>query len=352
MQIKRFRGASVKEALAMVKKEFGSEALIVETKTLGKGLSEVVAAIDRDEPAAPPRQQQPAGVSADYLLGEMQEIKELLVSMAGSGGGEGDAFRVFRKELQKNGLDGALVMRLLARARAVEGRRHGEGGAGKGAADLAGLRKAVRRELGRTISVTDPLKDARVISFIGPTGAGKTTTVAKLAAMAKLGHKKKVALLTMDTFRIGAPDQILKYAKMMEAPAGIASTVDEAEVFLRRNQGADLVLIDTQGTSPGKEGHIRELQALASRLDGLRFNLVLSVRDRDESLYESIKGLGPLPVDSLTFTRLDEAGTFGQMLGVSVRAKRPIGFLGTGQKVPGDLVEATVEKVLGYLMPG
>ncbi len=351
MQIKRFRGPSVKEALAMVKKEFGSEALIVETKTLGKGVSEVVAAIDRDEPVAA-SQQQSAGVSADYLLNEMQEIKELLVSMAGNGEGEGDALRVFRKELQKNGLDGALVMRLLARARAEEGRRNGAGAVRNGGTEMAGLRKAVRRELGRTISVKDPLKDARVISFIGPTGAGKTTTVAKLAAMAKLGQKKKVALLTMDTFRIGAPDQILKYAKMMDAPVGVASTVDEAAEFMKKQAGADLVLIDTPGSNPRMDSHVRDLQALAGRVPGLKFNLVLSVRDRDDSLYESIKGLGPLPVDSLTFTRLDEAGSFGQMLGVSVRAKRPIGLLGTGQKVPGDLVEATVEKVLGYLMPG
>jgi len=351
MQIKRFRGASVREAISRVKKEFGKEALIVETKTLGEGLFEVVAAIDRDEPVTAPMGAWATGVSAECLLREMEEIKDLLLSISGHDRGEGKALRLFRKELQRKGLDRTLVMRLLARARAGAGKGSAAGLAGKGGTDMRGLREAVRKELVRYISVKNPLKESRIISFIGPTGAGKTTTMAKLGVMAGIAKKKRVVMLTMDTFRIGAPEQVLKYARMMDAPAGVASTVDEAAEFVSRHSGADLVLIDTPGFGGAGNPHVRGIRDLAARIPGLRFNVVLSVREREECLRESLRGLGALPIDSLTFTKLDEAGAVGQMLGLSVRSKRPISFLGTGQRVPGDIVEATVEGLLGYLVP-
>ena len=356
MQIKRFRGETTREALSLVKKEFGPEALIVETRTLGPGLCEVVAAMDRDEPEARGGINLGAlqgtgdrgGVSADFLLNEMQEIKELLVSMAGGGEDEGEALRAFRKELRANGLDGSLVMRLLARARATS-TRSGDGSGSD--TDMARLRRAVRRELSRIIKVRDPVKEARVISFIGPTGAGKTTTLAKLAAMTSLARKKRVVMITLDTLRIGAPDQILKYGQMMGVEVGIAASSGDVPAFVRKHADADLVLIDTPGASPGDSARMEEIRGLATRVPGIKFNLVLSVRERDDCLYETLRRSASLPIEWLTFTKLDESRSFGQMLGLSVRSKRPISYLGTGQKVPGDLVEATVEGVLDYLVP-
>ncbi len=349
MQIKRFRAGTVKEALSMVKREFGPEALVLETKTIGPGLCEVVAAVEREGALSVPPLRGGRGISAEFLLGEMRQIKDLLVSVAGKAGDDDEDMRDFREELRSRGLEAALVTRLLLRVRTGKGREVlGSGAGGSGAARL---RAAVRRELARIISVKDPLGDARVITFIGPTGAGKTTTLAKLAAMTKLGKKKKAAMITLDTIRIGAPDQIFKYGQMMGLPAGVASGVEDVLAFLKRHGDADLVLIDTPGAGPGPGGPMQDLHALASRVPGLRFNVVLSLRDRDESLYESVTAFGSLPVDSLTFTRLDETGACGQMLGVSVRSKKPIGLLSTGQKVPGDIVKATVEGVLGYLLP-
>ncbi len=345
MQIKRFRAATTKEALQMVRKELGPEALVVETRKLEKGGFEVVAAIDREE-GAPLRQAGArGGISADFLLDEMREIKELLVSMAGHGEEEGAAYRTLRREMINNGLDSGLVIRLLAGARS---RGLAGGGERNG---MARLRGAVRRELERFIHVKDLLSDSRIISFIGPTGAGKTTTMAKLAAEAMVKKKKKVALLTMDTLRIGAPDQVLKYGEMMGARVGVATRAGEARDFIQKEHDSSLILLDTPGMNLKKENSLSNLKALASEVPGLTFNLVLSLRERDDCLSESIRRVSGLPVGSITFTKLDEAASFGQMLNISARARRPISYLATGQRVPGDILRATVSGVLDYLMP-
>ncbi len=345
MHIKRFRAVSSKEALAKVRREFGPGALIVETRRLEDGLCEVTAALDREDtgPALPDASDSDM---VPRIMDEMREIKELLFSMTGKRGDEAEAYRALKRQMTANGIDTATTLKLLSRACGADS------GKGRGRGGITSLRDIVRGEIGRKIRVKDPMKDSRVISFIGPSGAGKTTTIAKLAAQIVLKKAGKVALLTTDTRRIGAPEQLLKYGRIIGVPVGVAATEAEISAFVREHDSSSFVFIDTPGSDMRKSDYRRELHGLASMIPGLKFNLVLSVRERDESLHESARGVSTLPVDALTFTKLDGATSFGQMLGVSVRSGRPISYLGTGQNVPGDLMPATVKGVLKYVMPG
>jgi len=345
MFIKKFRAASSKEALAKVKREFGPGALVVETRRLENGLCEVTAALDREEPTvAGPLQGTVRGDENPRIVDEMREIKELLYAITGARGDEGEAFVALKQQMRANGIDAGITLKLLANACAV-------GSVKKKGRDIKALREVVRREIGRSIMVKDPMKETRIISFIGPTGAGKTTTIAKLAALTALKKAEKVALLTTDTRRIGAPEQLLKYGRIIGVPTGVAATKADVSAFIKKQSNCRYIFIDTPGSHTDKRDYMGELNGLLSIIPGLKFNLVLSVRERDESLYEAVRGFSKLPVDAITFTKLDESRVFGQMFGVSRRAKRPISYLGTGQKVPGDLMPATVKRVLSYLMP-
>ncbi len=349
MQMRRFRAASSKEALVMVRRELGPEALIVQTRRLGEGVYEVVAVIDNEESISVSNGlSAPSASVVGRIEEEMREIKELLLSISLKSGGEGEALTVLKRQMLANGLGSALTLGLLAKACKKDGaiRKGGSGGE-----EMVHLREVVRGEIREKIRVLDPLKDGRVISFIGPTGAGKTTTIAKLAATSVMKKKKRVALLTMDTLRIGAPEQLKTYARIMGVPVGVAATTAELAAFLKIHSDKDLILIDTPGKNVRRSDYIRELQEMTAITPELRFNLVLSIRDRDESLNESVKGLSSLPVEAITFTKLDESSSFGQMLGVSTLADKPISYLGTGQRVPGDLLAATKKEVLRYLMP-
>ncbi len=347
MQMRRFRAASSKEALTMVKRELGSEALIVETRRLDDGNCEVVAVVDNDIPEARVLSA-PADVVVGRIEEEMREIKDLLLSISLKSGAEGEAVTLLKRQMLANGLESSLILSLLSEASKKQGKERSKGNS---ALEMARIREVVSREIGKRIRVKDPVADSRVISFIGPTGAGKTTTIAKLAAIAVMKRKKKVALLTMDTLRIGAPEQLKTYGKIIGVPVGIASTTSELAAFIKMHSDASLILIDTPGANVRKRDYLRELRDMAAITGELKFNLVLSVRDRDENLNESVKGLSSIPVDAITFTKLDESRSFGQMLAVSTMAGRPISYLGTGQKVPGDLLAATKKEVLRYLMP-
>jgi len=343
MHIKKFRARSSHEALTKVKKEFGADALIVETRRLDDGLCEVTAALDRDDTAAPPL----TTVSeATGIMEEMREIKELLFSITGKRGDEGEAFRTLKRQMMANGLDAGLTLNILAKACAKA-----RGKCGEGEIDIIPLRNMVRTELRESIKVRDPMRDARLISFIGPTGAGKTTTIAKLAAITVLKKTKNVALLTMDTGRVGAAEQLIKYGRIIGVPVGSASTKEEISAFVEKYNRCRFIFIDTPGSDMKNREYMRRLRGLRSVSPELKFNLVLSVRERDESLFECLRGFSTLAIDAITFTKLDESSSFGQMLVLSKRAGRPISYLGTGQRVPRDLMPATVKRVLNYLMP-
>lgn len=196
-----------------------------------------------------------------------------------------------------------------------------------------------------------------VIMLVGPTGVGKTTTIAKLAARYSflLEKKYKVGLVVLDTYRIGAVEQLMQYARMMKL--GIETVVDPPEFSsaLESLKYCDYILIDTMGSSPYDKGKIEKIyECLNANTTEYSVDVVLvmpsSIKYEDLSAtYENFATLG---VDTLLFTKLDETRGFGNIFSLAYETKKPISYFSVGQEVPEDLVCANSDFLIECLLHG
>jgi flagellar biosynthesis protein FlhF len=176
-----------------------------------------------------------------------------------------------------------------------------------------------------------------VVAFVGATGVGKTTTVAKLAADARLKRNRSVGLITTDTHRIAAHEQLRTYAEIIDVPLRVASTPDEMAAALAALRDADLVLIDTAGVSPKNTEIQGELRSLLSAAGACEVHLVLPATGSADALSLTIDRFGPLGVNRLLFTKLDEAVGFGVILNCLQRTEAKLSYITDGQRVPEDI---------------
>jgi len=188
--------------------------------------------------------------------------------------------------------------------------------------------------------------------FVGPTGVGKTTTIAKLAARYayKLSKRHKVGIITLDTYRIGAVEQLMTYAKMMKLPIEtVVDPVDFSEALdsLRHNE---YILIDTVGSSQYDKEKIEKIQSFlkVDTFAEINVNLVLSAVTKYNDLLDIYKNYSVLPIDTFVFTKLDETKTYGNVFSLLIETKKPVSYFSIGQEVPDDLMEAGAD----YLLKG
>ncbi|MEC8114817.1 MAG: flagellar biosynthesis protein FlhF [Planctomycetota bacterium] len=191
----------------------------------------------------------------------------------------------------------------------------------------------------------------RRMALVGPTGVGKTTTLAKLAASLRLERGCTVGLLAADTYRIGAVEQLRSYARMLDIPLRVIRTPGDVAPALEAFEDCDVVLIDTPGRSQRDKQNISELQELLAAFAPDETHLALSAAAAPKVLREGLAAFGGIGADTLLFTKLDEAASLGPLLAIGRDAGRPIGWVTTGQGVPDDLGPARdaglPEKLLG-----
>ncbi len=193
-------------------------------------------------------------------------------------------------------------------------------------------------------------KNQRRIALIGPTGVGKTTTIAKLAAAYLKNIGKKLVLVTIDTYRIAAVEQLKVYGKIMNVPVEVVMAPDQLKDVFNNHQDKELLLIDTAGRSPKDEKSIEELSTfLLPELD-IENHLVLSSTAREQELHETVRQFSILSLKSFIFTKLDECETFGALLNVQTKKSYPLSYLTNGQRVPEDLILADPKKIAGLIM--
>lgn len=189
-----------------------------------------------------------------------------------------------------------------------------------------------------------------VVALVGPTGVGKTTTVAKLASEALLKRNLKVGLINLDSYKVAAFDQLGTYAKILNVPFRSVETSEDLNVAVRDFGALDMVIVDTTGRSQRDPGSLKEMQDMLQTVPDVRTQLVLSVTTRDNELYDQANRFAAFRPQGIVVSKLDEATIYGAIYNVSQKSKLPLLCFTTGQRVPEDIEEASRERVAALIM--
>lgn len=220
---------------------------------------------------------------------------------------------------------------------------------------------AALRHLASYIGVADdgaalrprkPDEPPRRIALVGPTGVGKTTTIAKLAASHKLKHGLKVGLVTADTYRIAAVDQLRTYANIIGLPLKVALTPPEMAAACDSLHDCDLILLDTAGRAPGDADRLDELRAMLAAAKPHETHLVLSSVASEKVMLRTAEQFALVGPNRVIFTKLDEAVNFGAIVNVARRIDATISYLTTGQEVPDRIERCRADRVARLILEG
>jgi len=364
MQIKRYEVKSIQEALKKIKGDLGEEAVVLSTKRLpgSEGLLEIIAA--RDEAEVRPLPRMFAGNDEiGELKREVREIKFLLQSL--SIGEFHSEISLFKEEL--NTLFDILGLRKREKGNDVLKRLYQhlvEVGISKGKALklLEEVKQASRDEgfknyeegLATITSYleeyfsTPERKEGRIQFFLGPAGVGKTTTLAKIAARYALSEGKRVGLITTDTYRIAAVEQIKVYARIMELPLEVATNRKDLLSIFSKYNSCDYILVDTPGRGPAALTYLRELKEEGGlEIDA---NLLLALNSSREFLMETAENYQVCTFNRLIVTKIDEVNKGGGILEIFEKTKKPIAYITTGQNVPTDIEEASPKRLASLVV--
>ena len=365
-------------ALAQVKRELGSEAVILNTKTfhhggfLGFGKREAVEilasrevkivdtppSLARTEQALAHYQKQNTGGSppraavceagSAEILKELASLKsqvELLTKEYIQDPDCPQALDQYYQELMGKG-----VSKLLAKK--IVGAVHTELSKSE-LDDKTLVESKLSEEFGKLIKLKGPIKcgrkKTRKIVLTGPTGVGKTTTIAKLAAQYSIKEKRRVGLITADTYRIAAVEQLKVYADIIGVTLDVVLTPKELREAVRRHSDKELLFIDTAGRSQQNQTRLAELKNFIESAEPDENHLLISATTDMDEVYNIMDKFGIAGVSSILFSKVDESKKPGIIFNVLSSCKKPVSYLTTGQDVPDDIEVATAQGLLNLL---
>ena len=357
MQVRRYVAPSYTEALIRAKNELGTEAIIVDSRKVNVGgfmglfqrpATELTVAIDlpsRPVPMAPPLAVH-TEPSVNWLEREMASLRAAVMQLTerhAQGGDTGSGLRGARQKayeaLTSHGVDGPVALEI----------------AGRLAEDAADPQAALADEVVRLLGPAQPIQVTpgrrRVVALVGPTGVGKTTTLAKLAAQFTLERGLKVGLITADTFRIAAIEQLRTYADILGIPLHAVDTPAEMATALRETADCELVLADTAGRSHRDPSRVQELRETLAVLRPDETHLVLSLTAHPREAVEVLECYLPLGISKLALTKLDEVCSPSLILSLRMHSDLPLSYVTCGQSVPDDIVAAD-RAGIGHILTG
>lgn len=221
-------------------------------------------------------------------------------------------------------------------------------------ADKEVARRRVLQLIENEIHVAGPIQATpgkrRLVALVGPTGVGKTTTIAKLAADFRLRQRLRVGLITVDTYRIAAVDQLQTYADIIDLPMEVVSTPREMRAAIDRLGEMDLILMDTAGRSPRDEVKIQELKSMLGEAEADEVHLVLSATTGASNLVRTAERFSKVGSTSLILTKLDETTSLGNLLPLVRQADLPLSYVTNGQNVPDDIEAADPQRLAGAVL--
>lgn len=377
MKIRRYMGSNAQEAILKVKMDLGNEAVILNTrkvrqkgwlKIFSKPMVEVLAAIDEDyglkkeakakEPEAKTAEGEEQKIcdlenkvsSMEVLLKKIYEqvqptAQRTLTNNIEKHQSSPKVLQLFYNNLVKNEVEAETAKKIIDEVRVKVGE---DAGVNEAASALYGTVAAI---LGKpeTIRLKEDGKPT-VVMFVGPTGVGKTTTLAKIAASYALNHKKSVGMITADTYRIAAVEQLKTYAEILGMPATVIYSPGEIVEAIKLHSDKDIVLIDTAGRSHKSKGQLDELKALIQAANVDEIYLLLSTTMSTGNCREMLNGYSFITDYKLLFTKLDETPLIGVILNARYMTGKSLSYITTGQNVPDDIEVVSVEKIIKNLL--
>lgn len=353
MKVKVFTANNMQDAMAQVKADLGRDAVILHTRRFRKGgflgffgheVVEVMAALDTPPPPPPvPEKMVPAVVmtaprpseddaKVTALQLEMANMRKMIEQVLTKMPRQEKQHSPLYDLLIKNDIDAAIAENLV-QGLPEEGPLTGS----NPALVRQLLLERITNYLNRVEGITMPETGCKVVAFIGPTGVGKTTTIAKLAASFALTQGYKIAVVTADTYRISAVEQLKTYADIIDVPIDIVYTPDEMKASLYRHRDKRLVLVDTAGRSPRNQYQLAELQALLAVDPYIETHLVLSTTTKYSDALDAVTRFSVCSPQKFLFTKIDEATNLGTLFNLLYQFPTTLSYITTGQSVPDDI---------------
>ncbi|ODA42505.1 flagellar biosynthesis protein FlhF [Desulfosporosinus sp. BG] len=379
MRVRRFVGDNVAETMGKVKRELGSEAVILQTREFREGgflglfgrlKVEITAAIEENPVAAvkPPTPNYAYHVKDVKLPGtepvsdtkgpsgdiqdELQHMRLMLEKMNKHIEGLGEEksnwppiLQRWADHLQNRGVNKNLVKCLIRQVQ----KTLPEVEWGDDLQVYARIEANVRQICGQTGLIQPGLEKPRIVALVGPTGVGKTTTIGKLAAGFSIVDKRKVALITADTYRVAAVEQLKTFGEIIGVPVEVVMTPSGLREALDFHADKELIFIDTAGRSPNHELHMSELRAFLDKAKPDFTMLVMSATTQSSDQLQIYKRFEALATH-LIFTKLDETLSAGSIINLLEQTTIPTAYLTNGQNVPDDIDAATPSRLAYYAL--
>ena len=379
MKIKRYLEKDMRRVLRQVREDQGPDAVILSNRRVDGGI-EVIAALDYDEalvrqalspPSASASQTEdtndapdadaPEVIAADLSPEEDAETaaqalwsqEPTLVSMRSElaslrGLVEAQLSGLIWKEGVRRSPMRAQILRNLSRLGIAPDIANMVVNRLGPIEDVKQMWNAPLAELAQLLPVSDDqlIDEGGVVALIGPTGVGKTTTIAKIAARFAMRHGTDgIALISADAYRIGAQEHLTSFANIIGVKVHTAENPDDLTFILDRVRRKRLVLIDTEGMSQRDSKLSSRLAAFGRNEDRVGFYLVLSAANQESGLDETVRNFSQVPIAGSIVTKIDEAGQLGCIISALIRNDLPVGFVSNGQRIPDDLHPAAKKKL-------
>ncbi|MBC8257579.1 MAG: flagellar biosynthesis protein FlhF [SAR324 cluster bacterium] len=291
----------------------------------------------------------------EHIMGELKnelgEMRQMLNIMASRSGSLTDPdlpenLLLLYQQMKFGGLEERFARRLVLEAERNMSAEDAE--------NFPYVKIFIARMLMKIVKITRGLEGLkqkqRIVALLGPTGVGKTTTAAKIASEQMQKYKRKVALISVDTNRSSAAEQLRSFAKKISAPFSIVKDKAELNRIIVSYEDYDSIIIDTDGFSQRNDTQLYEMRELFDERGRIHNTLVLSATSKDSDMIEVTRKFGCMPLDSIIFTKLDESAAYGSLFNHAIRFKKPLSYLTLGQEVPTDLEVASRERLVDLLL--
>lgn len=389
MIIKKFQGATEEEAIRMAQAEMGNSAVIMHIRTVKhralarlfkKNYVEVTAALKEktdkipvkvvnevvNQDTKPLLEIEKTTNAIEEKLNNLQNIMEKKISEASNVATEAEGYNI--EEASQNNNDVNFKFMQLVYRQLIDNEvdekyvnqimGEVEEALKKGSnmdSLLAAIYQKIVLKMGVPETITTVENKTKVVYFVGPTGVGKTTTIAKLASYFKLQKNLKVAMITSDTYRIAAVEQLRTYANILDAPLTVVYTIEEFNEAIKSYSDYDMIFVDTAGRSQKNTEQCNEIFRLIEegRLGEnmeKEIYLVLSAATKYKDLLKICDVFGHLKDYKLIFTKLDETYSLGNILNVKLNTGAPLSYVTSGQVVPDDISTIDAQKIARSLL--